>query len=559
MGIKFIDDELIIGGGDWELAPFKFSKILKIGGGGSSPSYEDIVISGNGSVTLTNAKANGLNYVKLFGACEQPQPAKPNLFNGFIDASGSGITVNIMDDNSVRVNGSRTSAGNYTITQTSGDGMTTLPAGTYTLAVYDKPEGDYTGTQLQLVYSGSSTVRHYVDLGSETLYTTFTLDAQKTVLARVYITANTTYDNYIIKPMLVAGSTAPAEYTPTLPCKTNPVAIKCNNGEIKYGATNKNLLDMADSNLVIGYYVNNSGVETSNSSNFYNKKFIPVSASTTYTWSTSTSINYINFMEYDTTKTFIKRTLIGATNVPAGTSGQFTTDDNTAYLLIGSNPFGGTLTLEQVKAVNWQFELGSTATAYVPYQADIYVDGTVETVRDSLNNTATAENLLGLGTTQDVQNITTGDITRNIGYHIFDGTETMTTVNFSGKYGINITSSTWGAVRDEIPMCNYFRGTAYNAEGYNTCFWPIAGSANSFYVKTNFNNIDNFRTWLVDMYNAGTPMIVVYKKATATTESVTPQTLTTKSGDNTVEITQASINNLPLEVSYKGIQEQQGE
>ena len=35
------------------------------------PSYVDIIVSGTGSVTLLQAKEDGLNYVKLFGGCEQ--------------------------------------------------------------------------------------------------------------------------------------------------------------------------------------------------------------------------------------------------------------------------------------------------------------------------------------------------------------------------------------------------------------------------------------------------------------------------------------------------------
>ena len=40
-------------------------------GGGSGPSYIDEIVSGVSPLTLTNALANGLNYVKAFGGCEQ--------------------------------------------------------------------------------------------------------------------------------------------------------------------------------------------------------------------------------------------------------------------------------------------------------------------------------------------------------------------------------------------------------------------------------------------------------------------------------------------------------
>lgn len=64
----------------WQNSTWKFG-IPKITCGGSSePTWQDVVISGLGSVTLVNAKANGLNYVKLFGGCEQngtPTPSTP--------------------------------------------------------------------------------------------------------------------------------------------------------------------------------------------------------------------------------------------------------------------------------------------------------------------------------------------------------------------------------------------------------------------------------------------------------------------------------------------------
>lgn len=39
--------------------------------GGYSPQYQNVTVSGNNEVNLVNAKANGLNYLKAFGACEQ--------------------------------------------------------------------------------------------------------------------------------------------------------------------------------------------------------------------------------------------------------------------------------------------------------------------------------------------------------------------------------------------------------------------------------------------------------------------------------------------------------
>lgn len=128
----------------------------------------------------------------------------------------------------------------------------------------------------------------------------------------------------------------------------------------------KNLLDMSDENIVVGKYISNSGTITTHASNFYNSKYIPVQPNTPYTVSTSCLISYVSFMEYDTNKGFIKRTLFGSTskNISHAT---ITTSDTTAFLLIGSNPLYDTITLDDVKAINWQLEEGSAATNFEPY------------------------------------------------------------------------------------------------------------------------------------------------------------------------------------------------
>ena len=65
------------------------------------------------------------------------------------------------------------------------------------------------------------------------------------------------------------------------------------------------------------------------------------------------------------------------------------------------------------------------------------------------------------------------------------------------------------------------------------------------------NSVTDFKQWLSDQYNAGTPVIIVYPLATATTETVTGQTLNVQAGTNYATITQASLDNLELEVKYK--------
>lgn len=141
--------------------------------------------------------------------------------------------------------------------------------------------------------------------------------------------------------------------------------------ETLFEGTGKNKLDMNAENIEIGKYINNSGAINSSPNNFYNTKYIAVEPSTAYTVSTSTAISYVSVMEYRADKSFIKRTLFGAAS-PALTTATITTNEETAYVLIGSNPIGGTVTIDDVNAINWQFEKGSSSTAYEPYIYEIF-------------------------------------------------------------------------------------------------------------------------------------------------------------------------------------------
>ncbi|MBQ2174781.1 MAG: hypothetical protein II453_06930, partial [Alphaproteobacteria bacterium] len=78
-----------------------------------------------------------------------------------------------------------------------------------------------------------------------------------------------------------------------------------------------------------------------------------------------------------------------------------------------------------------------------------------------------------------------------------------------------------------------------------------AGTAGVNFVKDDFSTVTEWTNWVKAQYNAGTPVIIVYPLATPTTDSVTGQTLQVQAGNNTLEITQASLNNLTLEAKYK--------
>lgn len=187
----------------------------------------------------------------------------------------------------------------------------------------------------------------------------------------------------------------------------------------------------------------------------------------------------------------------------------------------------------------FQIELGSTATPYEPYY-----DG----------GTATTEMLLKVGDYQDVQSILDGVITRNVGVKVLDGTESWTRYG-AGRFATPLVGSK-KQDSQQAPISSHFIGISHNnvpfTDGrvtmFNGSIAPTSGSLGVNYQVT--QQTADFKQWLADQYAAGTPVIVIYPLATATTESVAGQTLQVTDGDNIVEITQASMNGLELEASY---------
>jgi hypothetical protein len=185
---------------------------------------------------------------------------------------------------------------------------------------------------------------------------------------------------------------------------------------------------------------------------------------------------------------------------------------------------------------------------------------------DIVTSSATAEPLLGVGDYKDIQEVKTGAVTRNVGIKILDGTEDWAKPAGSDYFRLD------GMFKDTIPYASdnpaivwsHFVGRQPKTSASNMNDKDIklgyTSTYNRLYLKyDDMTTADDLKDWLADQYNAGLPVIIVYPLATPTTETVAGQTLHIQAGTNIVEITQASIDNLPLEVSYKGTIEQQGE
>ena len=336
------------------------------------------------------------------------------------------------------------------------------------------------------------------------------------------------------------------------PTPTSPVDIKCNNGALKM----LNLANMTEDNIVVGKYINNSGAEQGAPSNFYYSPYIPVKASTAYTLKTSRSLSYSNFMEYDASKGFIKRTLYGSSGTPAGDTTTHTTGATTAYIRFGSNINGANLTAADVLAINWMLTEGSTAMDYVPY-GQISTIGTPEVITvthaDSTTETAGAENLFAIDSTRaDTQDIISGLVTHKIGIKVFDGTEDWSRT--SARAQVTLENSAGGSSL-WTPICSH-----YNTYGASTTLADMddgsmkyngSGTATLWKDSTHNTSLDDWKAWVKSQYDAGTPIILIYPLAEPTTETVTGQPLSTTAGTNTVSWT-AEVSGKTMSAEYKG-------
>jgi hypothetical protein len=520
MTIKFIkNNELILGSATIpENVTFRFSDILKLGGGGSSPSWQDIVLSGNGSLTLTNAKANGLNYLKLFGDCEQtgtPTPTVPVDIvcnNGAIKYSANIANVN---EQTALIGYYISSSGVVTADQFNWiyqEYIPVLPNTTYTLSfntsVYYVTISEYTtasdsGFAIRKAGQTGNNTKLTITTGSTTNFVRFgtNIDRTEVTLDRVLT----------IEWMLNRGSTV-LPYTPYV------------EGSIYTDGTTETVEVSFCDNTIDG-----QGTFVSPSASTTTRIYKVFGKLQTGHYKIKISSDFQFILQY-------KDTLEG---LPTEYGNIGTWTDEEEFEITDTSMYYGV-------AIRNASGSGNI------YPSTFYnADGKISL--NLANNNATAEMLLAISDNKDEQNVTSGDVIRNIGYVIFDGSETFTT---SSAYGnaclIRGASSSWGADRSEAVLCTHFFGmptTTGQREDY-TCFFNSTGH---FYFRLEDNTVATFKQFLADQYNAGTPVIVFFVKAEPTTETVTGQHLNIQAGTNTVEITQASIDNLGLEVSYKGV------
>ena len=568
-------------------------------------NYRDVIATGNDIINITKAKANSLNYLKAFGKCEQiglpvgyqqveyiestgtqyidtgintntttsryETKINPSLVSGTIgifgtrdysSATPSSMNVFIIDGifrldwlSGTVSSGARISSNTeYAISITRG--LATINNVNYTSGDTTSIDGSYTFyvgsfNNAGSVYSkGFSGKIYYSKLYNNNILVFDGVPCYRksdNEIGMYDLVSNTFFTN--------AGTgtfTAGAEIVPT---PSKPIPIWCNNGELK---VSPNLFDKNNLNYIAGYLtVNGNKIESSSKTDTY---YIECNPNTTYTLQrekVKTSGQVFRFASYPEVPTY--------NNQFTGMVGGLT-DDLTLTITTGANDkylafsIGNVLHTDTEYIDKVQIEQGSTATQYRPYR-QIYTDGTTETIKDSLNNTATAENLLSAGTYKDVQEVISGSVTRNVGIKVLDGTENWVYQSQYARFRLPILADNFISIGLRITpfVTTHFisvsDGRHISEVPNNACYSGILNITDdySFYIKTtDFTSTESWTQFLQQQYANGTPVIVVYPLATPTTETVTAQPMNIQKGTNIIEVTEASLDDLELEAKYKG-------
>ena len=110
-----------------------------------------------------------------------------------------------------------------------------------------------------------------------------------------------------------------------------------------------------------GYYMSNGSFNPINSSCTFD--YIEVKPNTTYTISLASSVRYLGYYSFNSSKNYINGVFAENTNTYT-----FTTDANTYYIKVAfSYDDSTTITQSMIDGLTPQLELGSQATPYTPY------------------------------------------------------------------------------------------------------------------------------------------------------------------------------------------------
>ncbi|MBO4622368.1 MAG: hypothetical protein J5691_00640 [Bacilli bacterium] len=360
----------------------------------------------------------------------------------------------------------------------------------------------------------------------------------------VYTLAETTTENvnkqYLRKsPVSVTQGSLPnleittTESLHTTPSPDHPLNIRCNNGTLQ---KSPNLFNKNNYEEIDGYVDGSTGVLTvaSGASNIQRCVVIDVKPNTHYQITGILNSNY---------GTFQTKTVDSVATTYATGDTILTTGPNDKYII------------GLVRTTNGTYDYLDTLDVYeINNNTRYIVSGTQEILQDNAGtiNTATCEDLFGAGTYADTQEILTGTITRNVGILILDGVNNKISTTWNATYkrgNITLNDIKRTPVSQADCYCSHFKYDA-TVNGAPTTAGFCSRDTDSlvlfcFLGMDNITSPEDANAWFADQYAKGTPVMIVYPLATATTESVSAQTLVVPP----VSIKQASMSNLTVDTT----------
>lgn len=215
------------------------------------------------------------------------------------------------------------------------------------------------------------------------------------------------------------------------------------------------------------------------------------------------------------------------------------------------------------EAVNGNFiaPSGTGTPASLGYDGSHYsqsVVGTPEvlsvTATGAVTQTASVVNLFAVDNYKDEVEIINGGVKRKVGITILTGEETGWALSDSGtihRFRCTKPSDCHTPASRAPIMSSHF---VYNATGQGLGGAFIGASTYWYWIPTDqtIDTVEKWIAWLKEQYAQGTPVFVLYPLKEETTESVTPQTLSTSNGDNIVTVN-ANVSPVNLSVTFKKV------
>ena len=213
---------------------------------------------------------------------------------------------------------------------------------------------------------------------------------------------------------------------------------------------------------------------------------------------------------------------------------------------------------EQDSTYNGAVSLGYDGSHY-----SLQTVGTAEVLTVSASGetdqTASVQSLLAVGDYADTQEIISGAITRKCGVLVLDGSESFW-AKTADPYGAGIRNTAVGYLAGKTVMCSHYpfepgistsdsKNVVKNATGTFALRILVDETVIPDTTVPSTESLAAIKSYLAAQYAAGTPVIVVYPLAEATTESVAGQSLSTAAGTNVVSVT-AEVSPIALEAEY---------